>query len=250
MREDKFVFEKNYRQFEAEVGPVKYIAELIYGEADRTQLEEAVRWVIIIIVAVFDPLAICLVLAGVMSISWWRQERGLNKPKQKIVRATDPRIEELEMELKKHNDVLAEIEKLLDGNLANVDPAKHAELVAERDRLLAERDELAAAIAAMKTENDELVDKVVETEAERDAYKKQIDEISQGASAFQTRIEELLAKIAAQEAEIERRDAVVLKMAEKYQLVEKDEFAEGLESQAQQQDDTLAFMQPKKDNES
>ena len=61
-------------------------------------------------------------------------------------------------------------------------------------------------------------------------------------------IEELVAKIAAQEAEIERRDAVVLKMAEKYQLVEKDEFAEGLESQAQQQDDTLAFMQPKKDS--
>ena len=250
LREDKFVFEKNYRQFEAEVGPVKYIAELIYGVADRSQLEEAVRWVIIIIVAVFDPLAICLVLAGVMSISWWRQERGLNKPKQKIVRATDPRIEELEMELKKHNDVLAEIEKLLDGNLANVDPAKHAELVAERDRLLAERDELAAAIAAMKTENDELVDKVVETEAERDAYKKQLDTISQGASAFETRIEELLAKIADQEAEIERRDAVVIKMAEKYQLVEKDEFAEGLEAQAQPEDTTLKFItpeEPKKD---
>ncbi len=250
LREDKFVFEKNYRQFEAEVGPVKYIAELIYGVADRSQLEEAVRWVIIIIVAVFDPLAICLVLAGVMSISWWRQERGLNKPKQKIVRATDPRIEELEMELKKHNDVLAEIEKLLDGNLANVDPEKHAELVAERDRLLAERDELAAAIAAMKTENDELVDKVVETESERDAYKKQLDEISQGASAFQTRIEELLAKIADQEAEIERRDAVVIKMAEKYQLVEKDEFAEGLEAQAQPDETTLKFItpeEPKKD---
>ena len=244
LREDKFVFEKNYRQFEAEVGPVKYIAELVYGEADRSQLEEAVRWVIIIIVAVFDPLAICLVLAGVMSITWWRQERGLNKPKQKVVRVTDPRLEELDMELKKHNDVLAEIEKLLDGNLANVDPATHAELVAERDRLLAERDELAAAIAAMKNENDQLVDKVVETESERDEYKKQIDEISQGASAFQTRIEELLAKIADQEAEIQRRDAVVIKMAEKYQLVEKDEFAEGLEAQTQADDTTLQFMKP------
>ena len=77
LREDKFVFEKNYRQFEAEVGPVKYIAELVYGEADRSQLEEAVRWVIIIIVAVFDPLAICLVLAGTMTISWAKQERAL-----------------------------------------------------------------------------------------------------------------------------------------------------------------------------
>ena len=242
LREDKFVFEKNYRQFEAEVGPVKYIAELVYGEADRSQLEEAVRWVIIIIVAVFDPLAICLVLAGVMSIGWHRQERGLNKPKEKIIRVDDPRLEELEMELKKHNDVLAEIEKLLDGNLANVDPAKHAELTAERDRLLAERDELAAAIANMKQESDGLVDKVVATEAERDEYKRKLDEIAQGVSGQEQKIEELLNKIASLEAEIERRDAVVIKMAEKYQLVEKDEFAEDLESQATT-DETLRFMQ-------
>ena len=242
LREDKFVFEKNYRQFEAEVGPVKYIAELVYGEADRSQLEEAVRWVIIIIVAVFDPLAICLVLAGVMSIGWHRQERGLNKPKQKIIRVDDPRLEELEMELKKHNDVLAEIEKLLDGNLANVDPAKHAELTAERDRLLAERDELAAAIANMKQESDGLVDKVVATEAQRDEYKRKLDEIAQGVSGQEQKIEELLNKIASLEAEIERRDAVVIKMAEKYQLVEKDEFAEDLESQATT-DETLRFMQ-------
>ena len=248
LREDKFVFEKNYRQFEAEVGPVKYIAELIYGEADRSQLEEAVRWVIIIIVAVFDPLAICLVLAGVMSIGWWRQERGMNKPKQKIVRATDPRIEELEMELKKHNDVLAEIEKLLDGNLANVDPVKHAELVEERDRLLSEQRELTAAIAIMQTESDALVDKVVETEAERDKYKTRLDEIEAGVGAQHSKIEELLNKISELEAEIERRDAVVIKMAQKYQLVEKDEFAEGLESQVND-DSTLQFMQeqPKKD---
>ena len=250
LREDKFVFEKNYRQFEAEVGPVKYIAELIYGVADRSQLEEAVRWVIIIIVAVFDPLAICLVLAGVMSISWWRQERGLNKPKQKIVRATDPRIEELEMELKKHNDVLAEIEKLLDGNLANVDPAKHAELVEERDALLETIATLEAQIAELKADSDALVDKVVETEAERDTYKKQLDEIAAGAEALGAREEELLKKIAEQEAEIERRDAVVIKMAEKYQLVEKDEFATDLEAQAQPDDTTLAFItpeEPKKD---
>ena len=251
LREDKFVFEKQYRQFEAEVGPVKYIAELIYGVADRTQLEEAVRWVIIIIVAVFDPLAICLVLAGVMSIDWWRQERGIrNKPKEKIIRVTDPRIEVLEMELQKHNQILDELEKLLDGNPANVDPAEHAKLKAEQTALLEQQAAMEAALAEAKAEADILVDKVVATEEERDAYKKQLDEISQGASAFQTRIEELVAKVAAQEAEIERRDAVVMKMAEKYQLVEKDEFAQGLEADAQPEDTTLAFItpeEPKKD---
>jgi len=254
MREDKFAFEKEYRVFEAEVGPVKYIAELIYGEADRNQLEEAVRWVIIIIVAVFDPLAVCLVLAGVMSIGWWRQERGLNKPKikQKIIRVHDPRLEELEMELQKHNDYLSEIEKLLDGNLANVNPEKHAELTAERDKLLAERDELAMAIADMKAESDGLVDKVVATEAERDEYKRKLDEIAEGVTGQETRITELLTKIADLEAEIERRDAVVIKMAEKYQLVEKDSFGDDLISDAmptpvERDEDATISVPPKRD---
>src|SRR5210317_1316998 len=234
LREEKFVFEKEYRQFEAEVGPVKYIAELIYGEADRNLLEDAVRWVIIIIVAVFDPLAVCLVLAGTMTIGWWREDRQKNKPKVKeqIVRVTDPRVEELEMELKKHNEVLAEIEKLLDGNLANVDPAKFAELQKERDELVEKITSLEAQLAEAKAESNALVDKVVATEAERDNYKKTLDEIAQGAEGLKTREEELLKKIAEQEAEIERRDAVVIKMAEKYQLVEKDEFAQGLEAEA------------------
>ena len=233
LRDAKFQFEKKYRQFEAEVGPVKYIAELIYGEADRSLLEDAVRWVIIIIVAVFDPLAVCLVLAGTMTIGWWREERQKNKPKVKeqIVRVTDPRVEELEMELKKHNEVLAEIEKLLDGNLANVDPAKFAELQKERDELVEKIAGLEAQLAEAKAESNALVDKVVATEAERDNYKKTLDEIAQGAEGLKTREEELLKKIAEQEAEIERRDAVVIKMAEKYQLVEKDEFAQGLEAE-------------------
>ena len=247
LRDAKFQFEKKYRQFEAEVGPVKYIAELIYGEADRTLLEDAVRWVIIIIVAVFDPLAVCLVLAGTMTISWWREERGLNKPVKKIIRATDPRVEELEMELKKHNEVLAEIEKLLDGNLANVDPAKHAELLAERDKLLATIADLEKQLAEAKKDSDALVDKVVETEAERDGYKKQLDEIAAGAEELGAREQELLKKIAEQEAEIERRDAVVIKMAEKYQLIEKDDFAEEIERDADSASIAQEYTEPKKD---
>ena len=49
---------------EAEIGPLKYIAEAIYGEDARTYFDTAVRWIIIIIVMVFDPLAITLILAG------------------------------------------------------------------------------------------------------------------------------------------------------------------------------------------
>jgi hypothetical protein len=46
----------------AEVGPIKYIADRIYGKADRDQLEKAVFWLIMILVICFDPLAIALVI--------------------------------------------------------------------------------------------------------------------------------------------------------------------------------------------
>lgn len=63
------------RKVEAEVGPIKYIAKLIYGDnPDANILEKAVVWVIIMIVAVFDPLALVLILAAQQSIRWARGE--------------------------------------------------------------------------------------------------------------------------------------------------------------------------------
>lgn len=59
------------RKVEAEVGPIKYIAALIYGDQiDTNLLEQAVRWVIILIVIVFDPLALCLILAANKQFEW------------------------------------------------------------------------------------------------------------------------------------------------------------------------------------
>jgi hypothetical protein len=61
---------------EAEVGPIKYIAAFIYGDSpDTNLLERAVRWVIIILVVVFDPLAIMMVLAATESLKWERERR-------------------------------------------------------------------------------------------------------------------------------------------------------------------------------
>ena len=63
------------RKVEAEVGPIKYIAAFIYGDnPDSNLLERAVRWVIILIVIVFDPLAIALVLAANASKEWDKEE--------------------------------------------------------------------------------------------------------------------------------------------------------------------------------
>jgi len=63
------------RKVEAEVGPIKYIAALLYGDnPDANILERAVRWVIILLVIVFDPLAIALVLAANASKDWDKEE--------------------------------------------------------------------------------------------------------------------------------------------------------------------------------
>ena len=64
------------RKVEAEVGPIKYIAAFIYGDnPDANVLEKAVTWVIIIIVSVFDPLAVILLLASQYSFQWFRKAR-------------------------------------------------------------------------------------------------------------------------------------------------------------------------------
>lgn len=60
-----------FRKIEAEVGPIKYIAALIYGDnPDTATLERAVRWVIILLIFVFDPLALMLVIAAISSYKW------------------------------------------------------------------------------------------------------------------------------------------------------------------------------------
>jgi len=81
VNEEKFGYEKEYRKLEAEVGPIKYIAEFIYGEqADNNLLEAAVRWVIIIIIFVFDPLAVLLLIASQYTFNWNREQKGGSLP--------------------------------------------------------------------------------------------------------------------------------------------------------------------------
>lgn len=75
LNEERAPIAKEVRKVEAEVGPIKYIAKLIYGDnPDQNILEKAVTWVIIIIVLVFDPLAVVLLLASQYSFQWFRDQ--------------------------------------------------------------------------------------------------------------------------------------------------------------------------------
>jgi hypothetical protein len=78
------------RKVENEVGPIKYIAALLYGDnPDANILERAVRWVIILIVAVFDPLALVLILAAQQSLRWAKEEKDEDRSGE-ITKDTQP----------------------------------------------------------------------------------------------------------------------------------------------------------------
>lgn len=82
---EKFNLETQNRQLEVEVGPIKYIAQLIYGDTvDMNMLERAVRYMIIILIFVFDPLAVLMLIASNQGLSEWKNARRKMKPQSSI----------------------------------------------------------------------------------------------------------------------------------------------------------------------
>ncbi len=85
---EKATLELEQDKIEAEVGPIKYVAELIYGEQAQDHFDKAVRWVIIVLIFVFDPLAVLLLIAANISlrsrkVAKEEQENQIKKDYQK-----------------------------------------------------------------------------------------------------------------------------------------------------------------------
>src|SRR5210317_176203 len=85
-------------KIEAEVGPIKYVAELIYGDDAKSHFDEAVRIVILILIFVFDPLAVLLLIAANISLRKWRSKRSLTKAKQQ--KKLEDKLQRLEQQSK------------------------------------------------------------------------------------------------------------------------------------------------------
>lgn len=79
LNEERAPIAAEVRKVEAEVGPLKYIAAMIYGDnPDENMLERAVRWLIILLIAVFDPLAVLMLIAANLTqikAKQWREEK-------------------------------------------------------------------------------------------------------------------------------------------------------------------------------
>ena len=97
LNEERAPIAAEVRKVEAEVGPIKYIAAFIYGTApDESMLERAVTWIIILIVIVFDPLAVIMLLAAQMTFGWKKdKEEVLPEYEPDDEPLTDDQIEQI-----------------------------------------------------------------------------------------------------------------------------------------------------------
>jgi len=113
INEERAPIAAEVRKVEAEVGPIKYIAALIYDEsADTGILEKAVRFVIIIIVAVFDPLALVLILAAQQSLRWHREDQEAQAKEEELAAVAEPAYEQDDGPLT--DDQISQIRELVD----------------------------------------------------------------------------------------------------------------------------------------
>ena len=78
LTDEKYELKTKLNLAEVEVGPIRYIAEMIYDDASESELEEAVRWIIILLIFVFDPLAVVLVIAANITLRDYRREKKKN----------------------------------------------------------------------------------------------------------------------------------------------------------------------------
>jgi hypothetical protein len=90
LNEERAPIAAEVRKVEAEVGPIKYIAQFVYGETNEGLLEKAVTWVIIILIVVFDPLAVILLLSSQVSFQNFRERENSNKQELPKIAVDEP----------------------------------------------------------------------------------------------------------------------------------------------------------------
>lgn len=112
LNKNKSQIELEQIKIEAEVGPLKYVAELIYGDDAKSHFDEAVRLVILILIFVFDPLAVLLLIAANISLRQWKTKKNLSKVNSEEV--LKKRLEKLEKRNKKLRGVSSLIKEFGD----------------------------------------------------------------------------------------------------------------------------------------
>ena len=110
----ELMLEKNTLKIEqdkidAEVGPLKYVAELIYGKNAQDHFDEAVRLVIIVLVFVFDPLAVLLLISANISLTQYNEKKLLTRKEKKVI--IESELNETKKDIKYKDRTIKELRK-------------------------------------------------------------------------------------------------------------------------------------------
>ena len=137
LKEERFTLASEVRDLEAEVGPIKYIAGVIYGnDITANMLEDAVRWVIIVIIFVFDPLAVLLVIAGNMTLKRFRSKNGIKfgsyEPQPDVLKKKTRQPKVVEKEVIKEVPVEVIVEKVVE-KIVEVEKEVPVEVIVEKE---------------------------------------------------------------------------------------------------------------------
>jgi hypothetical protein len=124
LTEEKGTLQLEQDKIEAEVGPIKYIAELIYGDEAKDHFDKAVRWVIIVLIFVFDPLAVLLLIAANISLRTRKEEKEevANTKKVNLTRELAKEKAKSAKLRKKERDYKGFVRKLGAKELSDLDP--------------------------------------------------------------------------------------------------------------------------------
>ena len=187
METEKLGFTDNTRELEAEIGPVKYVAEAI---ADFTGKEfnasQAVRIVIIILVLVFDPLAILLVIAANISImkNFHLEDKNLNKIEEakkkasKELNTIKEKTSSASKEMEETEELLSE-SRLKKNEALALSAELDAKLESVRREIQSEQNKLDA-LAEEAQENESAIEKIkIEAEEEREGLRKITEDFSE-----------------------------------------------------------------------
>jgi chromosome segregation ATPase len=174
LTDEKYTLEAEYRQLEAEVGPIKYIAEFVYREeADSDLLEEAVKWLIILLLLCLDPFAILLVMAATDRYKLTLKEREEN------IEPIDT--EELEAALEKSKEEYEGLMKVIVIRNKEMNELREEtqEIINEANEKISENEELQEykdLYPSLQTAYEQLATKLKETEDIRDQLTTELSE--------------------------------------------------------------------------
>ena len=87
-------YQLQINSFEVEIGPIKYISAIIYGDKALDYIDTAVRAVILILVFVFDPLAVLLIVSANMSFAEYneKRKRALNRKRKMLEKQNEGKV--------------------------------------------------------------------------------------------------------------------------------------------------------------